>query len=286
MIYMLFTIAGQSIPNASSEEAVSALEKGSIIFLPELNFPFTPEEQILYADKLLSNRKNVSYDVRMDEIHGIQAHAIIAKRMMSRYARFAQKLVENLFPNYVSHLQTARTSFRPAEIEGRKPASYRKDDTRLHIDAFPASPNQGRRLLRVFTNVNPNGKPRIWRAGEPFQNVAQTFQAKLNLPPAYKKYLLRCFGITKSLRSDYDELMLQLHDAMKADLHYQRYVQQTQLVLPAGSTWIVYTDQVSHAALSGQYCLEQTFLLPVEGMQSLQQSPLKVLEGLFRRPLV
>ncbi|MCD6048065.1 MAG: hypothetical protein K0S08_1712 [Gammaproteobacteria bacterium] len=283
---MLFTISGQSIPNVASEEAISELEKGSIIFLPELNFPFTPEEEILYADKLLSNRKNVSYDVRTDEIHGIQAHAIVAKRMMTRYARFAQKLVENLFPNYVSHLQIARTSFRPAEIEGRKPASYRKDDTRLHVDAFPATPNQGKRLLRVFTNVNPNGKPRVWRVGEPFQNLAQTFQAKLILPPAYKKYLLRCFGITKSLRSDYDELMLQLHDKMKADLNYQQHVQQTQLVLPAGATWIVFTDQVSHAALSGQYCLEQTFLLPVEAMSSSQRSPLKILEKLFNQRLV
>ena len=33
--------------------------------------------------------------------------------------------------------------------------------------------------------------------------------------------------------------------------------------LPAGSTWLTFTDQVSHAAMAGQYQFEQTFLLPV-----------------------
>ena len=56
----------------------------------------------------------------------------------------------------VRTLQKKRTSFRPGAIETRA-LSPRKDDKRLHVDAFPSSPVQGRRIFRVFTNAHPAG---------------------------------------------------------------------------------------------------------------------------------
>ncbi len=58
--------------------------------------------------------------------------------------------------------------------------------------------------------------------------------------------------------------MLQLHDRMKGDEDFQRDAPQAAIDFPAGSTWLAFTDQVSHAALAGQYQLEQTFLVPVD----------------------
>ena len=78
--------------------------------------------------------------------------------------------------------------------------------------------------------------------------------------------LLRLLRITKTTRSPYDALMLQLHDRMKADEDFQARTPQTAVDFPAGSTWMAFTDQVSHAAMAGQYQLEQTFLLPVDAM--------------------
>ena len=74
--------------------------------------------------------------------------------------------------------------------------------------------------------------------------------------------------------------MLQLHDRMKADLHYQSTAEQTACAFQAGSTWMAFTDQVSHAAMAGQYALEQTFYLPVEYMADPSQAPLRILERL------
>jgi hypothetical protein len=54
---------------------------------------------------------------------------------------------------------------------------------------------------------------------------------------------------------------------------------------PAGSTWMVYTDQVPHAALSGIHQLEQTFYVPVSSLRHEASAPLRVLEGLMGRPL-
>ena len=49
----------------------------------------------------------------------------------------------------------ARASGPPRSPAVRR--TWRKDDTRLHVDSFPATPSGGRRILRVFSNVNPDG---------------------------------------------------------------------------------------------------------------------------------
>ncbi len=80
--------------------------------------------------------------------------------------------------------------------------------------------------------------------------------------------------------------MLQLHDKMKSDLDYQQNGRQEAIDFPSGSSWICFSDQTPHAAMGGQYMLEQTFLLPVNGMKNPQQSPLKILESLTQKTLI
>jgi hypothetical protein len=91
--------------------------------------------------------------------------------------------------------------------------------------------------------------------------------------------------VTKTPRSAYDALMLQLHDRMKGDEAFQKDSPQSRVDLPAGSTWLAFTDHVSHAATHGQYQLEQTFLLPVDAMRDPERSPLRVLERIKGRTL-
>jgi len=201
------------------------------------------------------------------------------KRMLSRYQAFTQALLHSLIPHYQSTLIQGRTSYRPIEIEGRI-TSQLKDDTKLHVDAFSATPTQGNRILRVFTNINPHGQSRHWHLGEPFEEVVKQFSGFLTKPIFGSRRILSLLNMTKSYRSLYDHYMLQLHDRMKLDLVYQETVQKQVFHFPPGSSWIVMTDKVSHAALSGQYVLEQTFYLPVDGMHNPALSPLKVLERL------
>ena len=183
-------------------------------------------------------------------------------------------------------LTRGRTSFRPVEIAGR-PSSWRKDDTRLHIDAFPATPSQGRRILRVFANVKPHGQPRSWRIGDSFDAVGRHFAPSLRMPwPGSGVVISSVLRVTKTPRSPYDALMLQLHDLMKEDTAYQQSAPQMSFDFPAGSTWMAFTDQVSHAAIAGQYQLEQTFLLPVSAMLDPDRSPLRILELLKGRSLI
>jgi hypothetical protein len=202
---------------------------------------------------------------------------------LHRYSEYSQTLIRNILPAYYSHLILGRTSFRPVQISGRQ-SSYRKDDKRLHVDAFPSSPNQGKRILRVFCNINP-GEDRVWRVGESFENVAQRFAPAIPKPFPGSASILRLLKITKSRRTLYDHYMLNMHDRMKEDENYQRTACQQEIRFPPASSWIVQTDHVSHAAMKGQHVLEQTFYLPVHAMQNPNLSPLRVLEKILDQKL-
>src|SRR5262245_13730311 len=173
-------------PSASSvaADATAALEDGCVLFLPHLRFSVDRGEQAVFSPSILASSKNTSFDPVTGRVAGTtlagdeQAHLA---RILARFSDSAHTLINGLFPRYRNHLVRARASFRPAEIEGR-PSSWRKDDTRLHIDSFPASPVQGRRILRVFSNVNPLGRPRSWRIGEDFGKVAARFAPGLSPP--------------------------------------------------------------------------------------------------------
>ncbi|VEB35064.1 Protein of uncharacterised function (DUF2843) [Legionella sainthelensi] len=269
----LFT---QNIEQINHQESINRLEEGSVLFFPK--YYYTSIDPVLFSENVLDgSRKNISYDIRTKnlgaykkEISGLNDKLL---SMMHGYAEFAHQLIQNALPSYVPHLQWGRTSFRPAQVQGRV-SSKRKDDTRLHVDSFSASPVHGLRILRVFCNVNPENEPRIWNLGEPFADVLQRFGPKIASYSKLKAKVLKFVKATKTLRSPYDHYMLHLHDTMKLDDLYQAKVQKIQVDFPAQSTWIVFTDHVSHAALSGQYLLEQTFYLPVDKMANPDFSPL------------
>lgn len=80
--------------------------------------------------------------------------------------------------------------------------------------------------------------------------------------------------------------MLQLHDSMKRDLNYQRNCPQLTVEFPTGSVWICFSDQTSHAAMSGQFMMEQTFHLPVLNQYNPNTSPLAILRNHMGRELI
>jgi len=268
---------------------VDALEDGKVLYFPRLAFALSPEEaRFLSPEAAEPGAKNVSFDSATGTVkhaRGSDAEIAAIAAMMRRYSEVATALVTRIFPNYARDLVRGRTSFRPVEISGRD-ISPRKDDTRLHVDAFPSSPVGKRRILRVFTNVNPGAQTRHWRLGDRFENVAQTFVPAVSKPVPGSAWLMKSVGITKGVRTPYDHLMLNIHDTMKSRDDYQRDVVQNEFHFPPGSTWIVYTDQVSHAAMGGQHLFEQTFYLPVHAMADESKSPLRVLERATGRGLV
>ncbi|MFZ5790409.1 MAG: Kdo hydroxylase family protein [Pseudomonadota bacterium] len=276
-----------ALDNATASRALEALEGGRILCFPKLRFAMTPEEARFLAAGWSGAAKNISYETANDTLKGTAAtgdHAAALRRLMIRYAQAAQALLEAVIPAYRGHLALARTSFRPVEVAGRQ-RSPRQDDTRLHVDAFPSRPTGGRRILRVFSNVDAEGRPRHWRVGGPFETVARRFFASLPAPWPGSAAALAAIGLTKGRRAAYDHYMLRLHDAMKLDAAYQAREGTEAIAFPAGTSWIVFTDQVPHAAVAGCNALEQTFHLEPMHMKHPERSPLRVLEDLAGRSL-
>lgn len=271
------------------ESAVSYLESGKVLYFPHLSFNLWEEETLFLSPKNVDPKsKNISFNVKSNRLSGSLyegEHAEHLKKMLARYGELSKKFIENLIPHYSSSLIRAKTSFRPIEVYGRK-TSYRKNDALLHVDSFPSSPTQGERILRMFTNINPEGKTRVWQLGEPFEKVVEKMIPFLPQPKKAISQLLQLFKITKSYRSPYDHYMLKMHNRMKGDARYQKNVFKEEMHFPSGSSWIVFTDQVSHAALAGQYLMEQTFHLPVNGLKNPETSPLRILERCLKKNLI
>jgi hypothetical protein len=268
--------------------AIDALEAGRVLLLAGLPFRTEPGEGDLLSPAVMGNdRKNVSFDpasgrVGNTSLSGNEAAAL--GMMLRRFAAAAEALLRDLLPRYASTLERARTSFRPAEIAGRA-YSPRHDDRLLHVDAFPSRPMHGRRILRLFSNIATDGAARQWRVGEPFPEFARRFLPRAGRAAPGGAWLLQRLGITKGRRSEYDRVMLRLHDTGKLDTAYQSDGPRADVSFAAGSTWLCFTDQVLHAALSGHCALEQTFHVPVAAMEHPERSPLRVLEGLAGRAL-
>ncbi|HEY4939942.1 MAG TPA: Kdo hydroxylase family protein [Rhizomicrobium sp.] len=274
--------------DATRASAQDALESGKVLYFPKLPFTIGNRESGLLTEALSNGRaKNISRDPD-GKIQGDAAspdESAHLSVMMGRFAESARALVLALFPGYAGGIEQARTSYRPVEIAGRT-YSTRNDDKRLHVDAFPSRPQRGRRILRVFSNIHPMGGVRVWHIGEPFADVAKKYAPRARKPLPLEPWLFDLLGVTKGRRSDYDYLMLGLHDGAKLDADYQKNAPQIEFAFPAGTTWMCFTDQAMHAALKGQFALEQTFHLPVESLGHPERSPLKVLERMTGRVLV
>ena len=268
------------------------IEAGAVLSFPALAFALAESERRFLDPRWADGKaKNISLrwtadhgDSEMRGARGTPEELGALKAMIVRYAALSEAFALRLFPHYRGHLRRGNTSFRPLDVAGRA-TSWRKDDTRLHVDAFPSNPMQGTRLLRVFCNVNPGTRPREWRVGEPFEAHAKRYLASIGPALPGSAWLLQTLGITKRRRTDYDHLMLQLHDRAKADAAFQRASPQAAVDFAPGTTWVVFSDQVLHAAMGGQHMLEQTFYLAAADQQDPAASPLGILERLTGRRL-
>ncbi|HZZ88579.1 MAG TPA: Kdo hydroxylase family protein [Caulobacteraceae bacterium] len=275
----------------SAEDLRRLLERDGILILDTQSFSIEPDEFEL-IDRLWSDgrSKNCSYNPNTDLIDGVVGDSLSVtalSALMGRYARWARDLVAEFFPPYAESLALGRTSLRRRSVQDEPPLSRRKDDRSLHLDAFTSQPVSGRRILRVFSNVDPSGAERAWAIADGgFEDFAQRFRHRARRLLPGEAALLETLSLTKCRRTDYDQIMLGMHDAAKRDRSYQATAPRRHVSFPGGSTWLAFTDQTPHAAVSGHCALEQTFYVPVESLAEPGASPLRILERLWGSALV
>jgi 3-deoxy-D-manno-oct-2-ulosonic acid (Kdo) hydroxylase len=279
------------------------LEAGQILFFPHMPYELPEADRRWLLGLRLGDataHKNISYRPRQDLLRGFHGGPVEEQqnlhRIMRDFSAQVTRFLTQILAPYAPHWTLDFASFRSLEEAGRKLSLHKRNDL-LHVDAFPSRPTHGGRILRVFTNLNPE-VPRVWTTTEPFETLAERFASAAGLPSIAARTarghrwhrwmgsLGRAVGLRGAERSAYDRCMLRLHDYLKETQHFQDGTPKTRLEFPPFSTWVVFTDAVAHAALSGQYALEQTYIVPVKALLAPQQSPLRVLEALCGEALV
>ena len=283
-------------------EALETLEGGGVIYLPQSGFSLSKAEQALLADlrnfltdppDIGNGRPTIIFEPARGRIRKlnfayagwrpvraqIRAEALPPlERMMARYSAWAEDLIARLFPHYVAVLERDRVTYRPNQRSAVQP---------LHVDAAYGDPTQGRGMLRVFCNIDPLNRPRVWQIGEPFETFAGRFLPAVQpRRPSWSSALLARVGAIAGSKTAYDMLLADLRGRGKHDADYQRTAPRRIVEFPPGCCWLAITDKVLHGALSGQHSLDQTFYLPAAGMHDPTRSSLRILERLSGRRLV
>lgn len=280
------------------------LEAGNILFSPNIPFDF-PKEEI---DFLLrqrqgssSSRKNISYKPQLDRISNHDTkdaeNSERLKTILRNYSERVTQYLSKILSPYAKEWKHDYASFRPFQEQGRKLRLRARNDL-LHVDSFPTRPVHGSRIFRFFTNINPT-ESRKWITGQPFAELLAQFGGfkGVSFPRSMSyswlsrlqkkgKEKLRSFGLKLPIRSPYDHFMLKMHHFLKENADFQKNCPKDHWEFPSNSCWAVFTDQVSHAALSGQYALEQTFLIPQRTLLCPEKSPASILERVSGRNLI
>ncbi|HZL37597.1 MAG TPA: Kdo hydroxylase family protein [Tepidisphaeraceae bacterium] len=281
-----------------AREYCRQLEEGAILFLDSIPYPLPQDDvEFLLEQRQGASRfhKNISYRPKSDLLRGTADEDPQGARrlheIMRNFSNQVMRFVDSFLAPYATDRQLDYASYRPIEEKGRDLSCHKRNDL-MHVDAFPTRPTNGGRILRVFTNINPTAN-RVWEVSEPFEPLAGKLAGPAGLD-RFAKYarspmrkvrqtvapLLRPLGMRTLDRSPYDQFMLHFHDWLKENAEYQKNWPKTRLEFPPRSTWLVYTDTVPHSVLSGQFALEQTFIVPMSAMVVPQKTPLKILESL------
>ena len=283
---------------ARDREVCRILEEGNILLFGETPFalPAGDREFLLRQRQTEAGyHKNIAYRPGGDRVTGVarqQAEdASQLKRVLRDYSKTVVHFAASVLSAYAGQWHLDYASFRPQEEAGRKLSRHARNDL-LHVDSFPTRPTRGDRIFRVFTNINPTA-PRVWRTGETFPELAERFaiasglleRATRRRPGQSILSLLRSVGFPVRARPPYDEFMHRFHNFLKDNEAYQDSARAEVVSFPPGSTWMVFTDMVTHAVLSGQFALEQTFLIKRASMALPDRAPIAVLEKLAGRPL-
>lgn len=282
----------------------SELEEGNILFFPSIPFSFPQEEiDFLLSQKQTgsSGRKNIAYKPQIDKITNHKtkdpAETEHLQNILRNYSKRTTHFLSSILPSHARYWKLDYASFRPFQEKGRKLRVRARNDL-LHVDAFPTRPLHGARILRFFTNINPK-ESRYWVTSDSFSDLVKKFGNREGVPvPSATSYSLMArlerkmkqvlckAGLHIPLRSPYDVFMLKLHNFLKENEQFQKECKKDPWEFPPNSCWAVFTDQVSHAALAGQYALEQTYLVPRKALLFPDRAPLSILERLSNGNMV
>lgn len=276
--------------DAEVRALMTRLERGELVTFPSAPFalPQGDDLKLLFELQLAALSKNISYDPVTHRVSGFVAQGRARQeplaRLFAAFSRGATNWLASLLPPYSTAWTLDRATFLSEEEATRRLRQTARNDL-LHIDAFPNRPSQGRRILRVFVNINPT-EPRVWVTAEPFAKLLERYAADLGLPGRRTGDWLKqlgdgVFGILRpgrGRRTAYDRFMRRFHDFLKRHEEFQERATKHLWSFAPGSVWLAMTDACSYASLRGRFALEHSYFVPRAVLALPDEAPAAWLE--------
>jgi len=300
---MLVTYTREQVESAGDAEISDALERGQIVYFPECPFPLPPAADLALLRKELPQQlqlKNVSYHPEADRISGMAGDtelARVARRILVEHSRQVEGFLSRVIPSLAKNWTVGTSSFRPIEEKGRNLKPHASNEL-VHVDAGAYGATGGDRIFRFFVNVNPQ-EDRVWATKGTFPQLYERYGKAAGVKPARRptNYLrkrpldhlrtaslrgLSTIGLPLAQVLDstpYDRVMRRFHNFMKDSAEFkQDSTGYQEFRFKPFSAWMVLTDMVSHASLTGQHALVNTFVLRLESCRLPELAPINILK--------
>ena len=301
---ILDTFDNDRLQHLQPDELSDSLERGSIVFFPQCPLTLPGEDDLQFFREELPKRlklKNISYHPEDGSMRGLDTNDSKLVERVKKVLKFTSDEIAEFLtrsaPRLTKNWTVGTCSFRPIEEHGRNLSSHASNEL-IHVDAGAYGATHGDRILRFFVNTNPI-EDRVWATKGAFPNLLDDHgeDAQLGFRNAGSSYLrkkpldhLRSGLINLAARgvpvlrvldsSPYDRTMRKFHNYMKDSPSFQQQQQGHQeFHFPPLSAWMVYTDMVSHACLSGQHAFVHTSLVPLENCHMPEMAPINLLRS-------
>jgi hypothetical protein len=299
---MLEIFDKERLADAAPDAIGDALERGNIVKFTScpVELPGDDELATLRDDlpKQLK-RKNVSYHPEADRVTGLDDSSPIsglAYDVLKNHRSRVTDFLNTVMPALSRSINAGTCSFRPLEEQGRNLKPHASNEL-VHIDAGAYGATNGDRILRFFVNVNP-AVDRVWRSKGAFPELFDQYGREAGLYDGLSPSLER--GALGRMRtsllhgvaqiglplapmldsSPYDRVMRKFHNYMKDTPTFQQSESNDTIVrFEPFSAWMVLTDMVSHASVSGQHALVYTGLIPLRDCRLPELAPFNILRA-------
>jgi hypothetical protein len=297
---MFVTIPKQRLAGIGPYEIGDALERGDIVHFPECPIALIEEADLATLREQLPRQlhtKNVSYHPESDHVHGIQDNGplrALAYKTLKTHSERVVGFLKQVIPDLTAGWTIGTSSFRPIQEQGRNLKPHASNEL-VHVDAGAYGATNGDRILRFFVNVNPI-EDRVWATKGTFPFLFDRYGADAGVAGKHdldKTVLDRLrggalrglakAGVKEAMvvdSSPYDRLMRRFHNYMKDSAEFQtRTDDREEMRFAPYSAWMVFTDTASHASLSGQHALVNTFLIRLAACRLPALAPINILRS-------
>jgi len=299
---MLSTFAKAELEGLGASDISDELERGKIVYFPDCPIGLPEESDLEFLRQEMPQRlnlKNISYHPEAGKVLGVRGERDVAERvhrLLKEHASRVQSFLKRVIPTLAQNWQVGTSSFRPMQEKGRDLSAHASNEL-VHIDAGAYGATHGDRIIRFFVNVNPT-EPRVWITKGAFPDLYKRYgqSAGVSADPAIgsldesllDRLRTRTVNALAHLvpparlldSSPYDRAMRRFHNFMKDTPDFQSTADgHEEFRFKPFSAWMVFTDMVSHACISGQHAFVDTFVVPLENCRLKELAPINILRG-------